>query len=212
MMVLAKDSRGGRRYQTQKGVFVEVAPVSYRDDRPRKDSDGNILVWLVNERGELDKRRLVQIPGIYELTDPNPPKELLPKEPGKRGRRPHADKTWRGWAFDHQDICQAVVTEAQTQGCYTVPATNYITVGWGGKKIFVVFRSGVLGFDDVPKYILAFRTKKVSGRFSPHRLELRKVIADGMRVELIRALRQHISDFKSQTQGVNKALTPPVEA
>jgi len=101
-----------------------------------------------------------------------------------------------------------VVTEATGQGCYAVSAANYITLGWGGRKMFVVFRAGVLGFDEVSKYFVGFRVKNIGGRFSPHRLELRRVVADGMRVDLIKALRQHISEFKAATAG-NRDLLPP---
>lgn len=197
MQVQAKNSKGGRRYLTQKNVLVEVAPMSYRDDRPRRDSLGNILVWMVTPSGELDKSRLVQIPFAYNLTDPNPPAPVPPAEPGKRGRRAHPDKTWRGWAYSHPELPKAVLDEAQAQGCYRVAATNYITVGWGGRKLFVVFRSGVLAFDTLPKYCLAFKSKKVGGRFSPVRVELRRVVADGLKVELVRAIRQYIGDNKS---------------
>ena len=196
MQILAKNSKGGRRYLTQKNVLVEVAPMSYRDDRPKRDGTGNILVWMVKVSGELDKSRLVQIPMAYSFIDPNPEPVAEPKVPGKRGRRLHADKTWRGWAYSHPELPKSVLDEAQSQGCYQVSATNYITVGWGGRKLFVVYRSGVLAFDTLPKYCIAFRNKKVSGRFSPVRLELRRVVADGLKIELIRALRQYISDFK----------------
>jgi hypothetical protein len=190
MQVLAKNSRGGRRYLTQKNVRVEVAPMSYKDDRPRRDGHGNILVWMVADNGELDKSRLVQIPMGYALVDPG-------HEKGKRGRRPHADKTWRGWAHTHPELPKSVLDEAQTQGCYHIAATNYITVGLNGRKLLVVFRSGVLGFDTLPRYFVAFKNKKVPGRFSPVRVELRKVVADGLRVELVRAVRQYIADFKT---------------
>ena len=205
MQVLAKNSKGGRRYLTQKNVMVEVAPMSYRDNRARHDGHGNVLVWMVMASGELDKSRLVQIPMSYSLTDPNP-EPVVPRVPGKRGRRPHEDKTWRGWAYTHPELPKSLLDEAQAQGCYQVAATNYITVGWGGRKLFVVYRSGVLAFDELPKYCLAFKSKKVAGRFSPVRLELRRVVADGMKQEFVRAIRQYIADTKAETAPATRSL------
>lgn len=214
MQVLAKNSKSGRRYLTQKSVLVEVAPTSYRDARPRKDAHGNILVWVVKPDGTLDKSRLCQIPMAYELTDPNPeaPAPAAPKVAGKRGRRPHQDKTWRGWAFSNPEFMDALLKEVKEQGCYLISATNYVTVGWGGRKLFVVYRSGVLAFDELPKYFLAFKSKKVAGRFSTVRLELRRVAADGMKLEFNRALRQHIQDFKSQTSPATTAAALPSDS
>ena len=193
MEVAAKNTRGGRRYVTQKGVIVEVAPTSRNDDSPRRHKDGRVLVWVVNDAGVKDST-LAPIDANYTLIDHLPPEPPAP--PRRRGREVHEDKTWRGWAYNHPEVPEAVLDEAKGQGCYLVAATNYITVGWGGRKVFVLFRSGVLGFDEVSKYFVAFSPQTAAGRFSVVRIELEAVIASGLRVEMLRALRQHLADFK----------------
>jgi hypothetical protein len=180
--------------------------MSQKDNRARRDGKGSILVWLVRDDGALDKSYLRSIPMSHPLTDPDP----LP--PGKRGRRVHQNKTWRGWAYDHPDVPEAVIKEAKDQGCYLGASANYITVGFGGRKLFVVFRSGVLGFNTLPKYCLAFKHKKVAGRFSSIRLPLRAVVADGLRIDIVRAIRQYIGDCKVDYSKAGEVFAMPAGA
>jgi hypothetical protein len=211
MTILAKDSRGGRRYLTQKNVLIEVAPRSYKDDSPRRDSQGNVLVWIVNDRGEADKSILRQIPGSYPLIDPNPPEtKQKPDSPRKRGRPKHENTPWRGWAYEKPEMCEAIISEAIAQGCYLKHSKNYISVGWGGRKVFVMFRNGVIGFNKIPKYFESYRTKQMTScRFCQYHMELRRVLADGMRENLIKDFRQYISDVKAATAVPSTRLYVP---
>jgi hypothetical protein len=197
MKVLAKNTIGGRRYLTQKNVLVEVVAISKDDSRPRQAATGHILVWVVGDDGVTNTSRRVPIELSYQLTDPHP--ETLPPRSHKRGRVFHDDKTWRGWAYPrlHRPLPEAVLKAARDRECYLKPTANYITIGWNGVKLFSVFRDGNVAFSKLPEYFLGFEHKTVASRFSPIRISLRRVLANGHRLDFIKAVEKLIDDYKA---------------
>lgn len=167
----ASEARTGRRYYTAKGVHVEAAAPRGNGDplKPDRDSEGNIFVWVVKPDGELDRSQRFPIPAGYALYDTTP---VLPKEPGKRGRKVHLDKTWRSWAFENPNWGESILKLADGQKFTFRDSANYISVVWYNKKVLTIFRAGILGFGrNLPQEFQAYPVLHDQGAFCPQRIK-----------------------------------------
>jgi len=204
MIVKAKNAVPGQRYLTKKNILVEISSAPGRPGEPprarTRTKTGEILVHLVTD-GNADYEELIPVEALYELTavEPTGP-------PRKRGRKPHGPSTWRGWAYKNPQVPAKLLKIASDSGFYLTSSVNYISVGFGGKTIFTVFRSGILGFKEHPgkefeEYGVEEHKKL---RYMPYRIPAKALTQANRRdKEFIDTVKLYLSD---QKQAVHKSI------
>ena len=215
----------GNKYQTAKGIIIEIAISAVGEQLHRHDKSGHILSHPVRPNGVPDRSRFnVGIPPNYFLgvDGPgwgfNPPESVVPvrhteenfrkkdksKEPPKMGRPVLPKSPWYAKARgDNSAIPNDILRIAKQSGCYTKESKNYFIVGFEGRSIFSIFRNGEFGFHRDPKTpdFEVLKTRTVKERFMPIRVPLQPIINERKQGRLQAVINALIAQVKNGKGG-----------
>lgn len=208
MLVKCEKAIPGKQYRTQRGVLVEISVGKEKNKyghplAQNEPKTGRVLVHRVDEQTKkVDYSTAIPIPLDYMLEDG------LSKEESKKlhklhvGRKPHADKTWRGWAFKNRDWPESILSLSKGMNLFIKPTANYFSLSWNGFTFGAVYRNGDLAFPKQFKNIHDKLSKIPSADFCAYRLSLKKFSNEDF-VSLKSSLTSEFSKYLMELQKKN---------
>jgi len=215
VLVKCKHALPGKQYRTQKGILVEISNAKNPDKlgNPKAKFDrlsGRLLVHRVDEQtGKTDYANHVPVMLDYELEDG------LDEETSKRvhrrhpGRKPHGDKTWRGWALKNRDKAERILLLGQQRGLYVKSTANYYSMAWNGVLFFALYRNGDLAFPKMPKALSEKIVKFPNDQYCEFRLKLAELTPKEFDI-FVEKLNVHITERRDFLQSRREGVYDPV--